>query len=170
MSHPISSSSNSATSHSSTSHSSTSHPSTSISSASQDIQELYENALRARKNSYSPYSSCKVGAAIKTSDGKIYVGCNVENASYGGTICAERSAIVKAVSDQGLIKIKELMVVTDATPPWPPCGLCRQVIAEFASETVVYLANLKDELSTMTFQDIFPQAFTGAHLPSPPAD
>ena len=139
--------------------------STSISSASKEVRELFESALRTRGNSHSPYSSCKVGAVIKTSDGNIYSGCNVENASYGGSICAERSAIVKAVSDQGSIKIKELMVVTDATPPWPPCGMCRQVIAEFGSEIIVYLANLKGDLSTLTFQEIFPQAFTGSYLP-----
>jgi cytidine deaminase len=135
-----------------------------ISSASKEVQELYENALRTRQNSYSPYSSCKVGAAIKTTTGKIYSGCNVENASYGGSICAERSAIVQAVSEQGTVRIKEVMVVTDATPPWPPCGMCRQVIAEFGSDVTVYLANLKGDFITKTFQEIFPLAFTGDHL------
>jgi cytidine deaminase len=139
--------------------------SSSIASASKDVQELFGKALQTRENSHSPYSKCKVGAAIKTSDGNIYSGCNVENASYGGSICAERSAIVKAVSDQGVVKIKEVMVVTDATPPWPPCGMCRQVMAEFGTETVIYLANLKGDLNIMTFQEIFPQAFTGAQLP-----
>lgn len=139
--------------------------SNSISSASQAIQELYKKALAVRENSYSPYSGCKVGAAIKTSKGTIYSGCNVENASYGGSICAERSAVVKAVSDQGTLQIQEVMVVTDASPPWPPCGMCRQVIAEFGAEIVVYLANLKGEYSTLPFQEIFPQAFTGSYLP-----
>ena len=137
---------------------------TSVFKATQAIQELFKIALQARDNSYSPYSTCKVGAAIRTSDGKIYSGCNVENASYGGSICAERSAVVKAVSDQGAIKIKEVMVVTDASPPWPPCGMCLQVLAEFTSDTIIYLTNLKGELTTVTFQELFPQAFTGAHL------
>src|SRR4051794_18812564 len=110
-----------------------------IAAASKEIQELYQVALKVRENSHSPYSHCKVGAALKTSTGKIFAGCNVENASYGASICAEQSAIVKAVSELGPIQIREILVVTDATPPWSPCGICRQVIAEFGSEMAVYL-------------------------------
>ena len=138
----------------------------SISTAPKEIQTLFEKALRARENSYSPYSKCKVGAAITTSDGAIYSGCNVENASYGGTICAERSAILQAVSNQGALRIQEIIVVTDASPPWPPCGLCRQVIAEFGTEATLYMANLKGEYNRVKFQEIFPNAFTGSHLPT----
>jgi cytidine deaminase len=98
-------------------------------------------------------------------DGQIFGGCNVENASYGGTVCAERIAIFKAISEGAVHSIKEVMVVSDAEKPWPPCGFCRQVIAEFGSEdTLVYTANLQGKMKTFKFGDIFPEAFTPAHL------
>jgi len=128
-------------------------------------KKLLAAAIKARKNSYSPYSGCKVGAAIRTQDGKIYVGCNVENSSYGGALCAERAAIQGAISAQGKITIAEVLVVTDASPPWPPCGLCRQVIAEFASkDLVIHAANLKGQVHSQPFTKLFPEAFTPAHL------
>src|SRR5690242_15716831 len=101
--------------------------STEIGSASEIVKDLYKMALLAREKSYSPYSGHKVGAAIRTSSGKIYTGCNVENASFGATVCAERTAIQKAISESGPITVTEVMVVTQADPPWPPCGMCRQV-------------------------------------------
>jgi len=130
--------------------------------------DLYEAARKAREFSYSPYSHVKVGAAVRTVDGRIFTGCNVENSSYGGTVCAERVAISKAVSELGKIEIAEVMVVTDASPPWPPCGLCRQVIAEFARPGTrnvdVHAANLQGETRTLLFSELFPDAFTPAHL------
>jgi len=131
------------------------------------IKELFEAAKKAQKKSYSPYSQCQVGAAIRTTQGKIFSGCNVENASYGATVCAERVAIQKAVSEMGSIQLKELMVVTHASPPWPPCGMCRQVIAEFGTEITLYLANLKGEIQTASFKQLFPQAFDPSHLKKP---
>jgi cytidine deaminase len=128
-----------------------------------DQKKLFDLAARARENSHSPYSKHKVGAALRTSDGKIYTGCNVENSSYGGTICAERTAISKAVSEQGKIQIAEILVVTDSSPPWPPCGICRQVIAEFG-EPVIHSANLKGEVQSESFAALFPRAFTPGHL------
>ncbi len=130
------------------------------------IQLLYQKALESRARSYSPYSRHKVGAALRLEDGRVFGGCNVENSSYGGTVCAERTAILKAVSESDQpIRIAEVVVVTDATPPWPPCGLCRQVIAEFAGpETPLHSTNLAGDVVTSTFGELFPNAFTPGHL------
>lgn len=135
-----------------------------ISSASDDIKNLYKMALLAREKSYSPYSGHKVGAAVRTSDGKIYTGCNIENSSYGATVCAERTAIQKAVSENGLIAISEIMIVTKADPPWPPCGLCRQVIAEFGKDVTLYTSNVEGRLETFKLEALFPESFTPSHL------
>lgn len=129
-----------------------------------EIQDLYRLACAARERAYCPYSGYQVGAALRTLDGRVYSGCNVENASYGATNCAERVAIQKAVSEQGSCEIKDILVVTDATPPWPPCGLCRQVIAEFGPRCTVYAANLNGEIVVMTLQELLPFAFTPDHL------
>jgi cytidine deaminase len=127
--------------------------------------ELFKAAQKARLNSYSPYSGHKVGAAIRLKTGEIFGGCNIENSSYGGTNCAERVAIQKAVSELGKIEISEICVVTDAKDPWPPCGLCRQVIAEFArNETKIHSANLSGVVRTTTLGKIFPEAFTPDYL------
>ena len=127
------------------------------------LKDLYEAAREARSLAYCPYSGHKVGAAIRASDGKIYSGCNVENSSYGATICAERVAIQKAVSE-GRTKVREVLVITDAVPPWPPCGMCRQVIGEFGRDAVIHSANLAGEIKTVPFDDLFPDAFTPGHL------
>lgn len=127
--------------------------------------ELYQEAKKSREHSYSPYSGHKVGAAIQLKNGKIFSGCNVENSSYGGTICAERTAILKAVSECGPIQIEAVLVVTDSPEPWPPCGMCRQVIAEFAKpETPIHAANLSGVIKTKKFGEIFPDAFTPDYL------
>jgi cytidine deaminase len=125
-------------------------------------QELYAQALKSRGNSYSPYSGHKVGAALRLSDGRVFGGCNVENSSYGGTICAERTAIVKAASESSApISVTEVVVVTDASPPWPPCGLCRQILSEFATPaTRVHATNLEGEIVSTTFGKLLPNAFT----------
>ena len=131
-----------------------------IEQAPLEVRKLYETAQTVRANSYSPYSSCRVGAALRTVDGAIYVGCNVENASYGATICAERAAILAAVGAQGKLKIAEMLVLSDASPPWPPCGECLQVIAEFAAaNTLVHCANEAGEWRSTTFERLLPQAF-----------
>ena len=125
-------------------------------------------AINVRNNSYSPYSKFKVGAALKLSNGKTFAGCNVENSSYGGAICAERSAVCNAVSAEGPgIKIEEIVISTDTTPPSTPCGICRQVIFEFASPTcVVHLVNLKEEVVTYPFAELFPHGFDKNSLPT----
>jgi cytidine deaminase len=127
---------------------------------------LLKAAKKAQKNSYSPYSKFRVGAALLTDKGKIVSGCNVENASYGATICAERVAILKAVSE-GAKSIKEMMVFTQSDPASPPCGLCCQMMAEFGGrEMIVHLANQKGRISSSRFKEYFPRAFDPKFLKS----
>lgn len=127
--------------------------------------KLFKAASEVQKRAHAPYSNALIGAAVLMSDGKIYTGCNVENASFGGTVCAERVAIFKAVSEGAPKQIKEVLVVSDAEKPWPPCGFCRQVIAEFANEsTLIHTANLQGKIKTFQFSEIFPEAFTPKHL------
>ena len=128
------------------------------------LKKLIEAAKKVQTHSYSPYSGYRVGAAILTKSGNIYSGCNVENSSFGATVCAERVAIQNAISHEGNIEIVEVAVVTDATPPWPPCGMCRQVISEFAQTgthaTKIHTANHKGEIFSYEFQNLMPEAFT----------
>lgn len=133
------------------------------------IQSLHEIALKAMENSYSPYSGKQVGAAIELTNGKIYSGCNVENSSYGGTVCAERVAVWKAVSEEGPgIQIRRVSVATDASPPWPPCGLCRQVVNEFAAANCeIHLINKAGDVKTFAHQDLFPHGFDRSALNAP---
>lgn len=129
-----------------------------------DIKELIRNALKARENAYVPYSNFKVGAAILTEDDKIYSGCNIENASFGATNCAERTAIFKAVSE-GHNKIKAIAVVGDTSTYTYPCGICRQVISEFAdADSTVILAKNENEYITKTLEEVLPGAFTRKDL------
>ena len=123
---------------------------------------LRDKALDASTRAYSPYSTAKVGAAIETTDGKVYQGCNIENASYGGTVCAERVAIWKAVSD-GHMKLKRIYVYTK--DGWPPCGMCLQVISEFADPSLeITLGNEAEVETTKKFKEFLPHAFTPDHL------
>ncbi|XGC79679.1 cytidine deaminase [Bdellovibrio bacteriovorus] len=127
-------------------------------------KKLFEAACEVQKKAHAPYSNAYIGAAVLMGD-KIFTGCNVENASYGGTVCAERVAIFKAVSEGAHKVISEVLVVSDAEKPWPPCGFCRQVIAEFANEqTVIHTANLQGKIKSFQFPEIFPEAFTPKHL------
>lgn len=128
------------------------------------FSELLAKALEAQKKAHAPYSHKYIGAAVLMDDGKIYGGCNVENASYGGTVCAERVAIFKAISE-GAKHIQEVMVVSSEQNPWPPCGFCRQVIAEFAGpETQIHLANPQGQSRSLKFIELFPEAFGPVHL------
>lgn len=131
-----------------------------------DLQKkLFEAASLVQKRAHAPYSGAHIGAAVLMEDGSIYSGCNVENASYGGTVCAERVAIFKAVSEGAPKKILQVMVISDADTPWPPCGFCRQVIAEFANpDTQIHTANLQGKMKSFKFSEIFPEAFTPQHL------
>jgi len=129
-----------------------------------DYKELVIKALEARENSYSPYSKFKVGAAVLTENDLIYTGCNIENASYGATNCAERTAIFKAVSD-GYIKLKAIALVGDTSTHTYPCGICRQVIAEFSSDdTAIILVKNENDYIVKTMDEILPGAFTKKDL------
>ncbi len=128
------------------------------------INELFQRALETRKNSYSPYSNFPVGAAILTDKGKIFTGCNVENSSFGGTVCAERNAIFQGVCQTGKITIDKVLVITD--PLAVPCGFCLQVISEFAHEkTEIILCDLTGPKKQELFNDYMPQPFDKSSLP-----
>lgn len=120
-------------------------------------KELLAAALAARENAYAPYSKFKVGAAVETADGHIFTGCNVENASYGLTCCAERNAVFAAISS-GARSFKALCVVADTEEPVAPCGACRQVLAEFPFEKII-LANCKGLTKIMTVAELLPYGF-----------
>lgn len=126
----------------------------------QYIQKLIDCATVALEKSYSPYSRFGVGAALLCEDGTIYEGCNIENASYGLTNCAERTAIFKAVSE-GYTKFKALAVVADTEGPCSPCGACRQVISEFEIPYII-MANLKGDYTVVELDELLPFRF-GAH-------
>ncbi|PWK08409.1 cytidine deaminase [Tumebacillus permanentifrigoris] len=121
--------------------------------------QLIDRARSARENAYVPYSKFPVGAALLLDDGRVISGCNIENASYGLSNCAERTAIFKAVSE-GKPTIKHIAVIADTDGPVSPCGMCRQVMAEFCSpETPVTLTNLKNDVLETTVGELLPFAF-----------
>ena len=119
---------------------------------------LIAAARKARENAVADFSHFKVGAALETDAGEIVTGCNVENASYGLTICAERVAIFKALSD-GKRSFKRIAVVADTPSPTPPCGACRQIIWEFCGDIDVIVANLTEITLTMRMKDLLPLPF-----------
>lgn len=128
------------------------------------LTELEGIAREASKNAYTPYSQFSVGAAILTGSGKIFSGCNVENASYGMTTCAERIAIFKAVSE-GEQQVKAVVTYTPTVDPLPPCGACRQVINEFGPECVVVcLCDSEDKRMVVLLKDILPGAVNIEHV------
>lgn len=122
-----------------------------------DAKELMKIARKARQNAYAPYSHFAVGAALLAESGRVYTGCNIENASYGLTCCAERNAIFAAVG-AGERRFKMLAVAADSPEPVAPCGACRQVIAEFGIPLVV-MGNLKEATKTMTAEELLPYGF-----------
>ncbi|MFO0796903.1 MAG: cytidine deaminase [Gemmataceae bacterium] len=124
---------------------------------------LVAAAAIARSRAFAPYSKFQVGAALETADGDIVMGCNVESASYGLTMCAERTAIFKGVSE-GRLRFVKVAVVTDTDAPTPPCGACRQLLWEFAPDAVVLLANLKGDVVKFTVRELLPAAFDAAQL------
>ena len=127
------------------------------------LQELIETAKSARLRSIAPFSNFLVGAAVKTEDGKVYTGCNVESASYGLTVCAERVAIWKALSE-GERKFTELAIVADTATLTPPCGTCRQIIWEFSRNATIVLANLRGESEIVSIRELLPRAFDARFL------
>ncbi len=124
-----------------------------------DRKALVAAATEARERAYAPYSRFKVGAALLCKDGSVYTGCNVENASYGLTCCAERTAIFKAVSD-GKTEFVSIAIVLDSPDPSAPCGACRQVIYEFGPSIEVIMANVgSDRMDVMSIAELLPRAF-----------
>jgi cytidine deaminase len=127
-------------------------------------QELIAEALKAREFAYVPYSKFKVGAALLTEDGKVYKGCNIENAAYSLCNCAERTALFKAYSE-GEKSFKMLAVAADTPGPVSPCGACRQVISELCSPNMpVILTNLNGQVKEMTVEELLPGAFSSEDL------
>ena len=121
-------------------------------------EKLIEMAEEAMKNAYAPYSSFSVGAAVLTDDGSVYTGCNIENSSYGATICAERTAIVKAVSE-GKRKFEKIAIVSSSGDLTYPCGMCRQVMSEFMIDGIVVLKDKDGNITEEKVKELIPKSF-----------
>ncbi len=126
-------------------------------------ETLIAAARAARENAHAPYSNFRVGAAVRAKSGRVFVGCNVENATYGLTICAERLAIFKAISE-GERGFAALAVVTDTEVLTPPCGACRQIIWEFCGDVEIVLANLRGKVELHRAAALFPRPFDSSFL------
>ncbi|ORY99626.1 cytidine deaminase-like protein [Lobosporangium transversale] len=122
------------------------------------VEDLISQSLEARNNSYSPYSQFRVGAALLTMDGRVFQGCNVENASYGGAICAERTAFVKAVSE-GYRRFVAIAVACDYNRFITPCGICRQFMNEFGKKLEIFFVNDDRTYRQAVLEDLLPYAF-----------
>lgn len=128
-----------------------------------EYDALIVAAKRAREHAHAKFSNFKVGAGLRAASGKIYGGSNVENATYGLTMCAERVAIFKAISE-GERKFEAIAVVTDTATLTPPCGACRQIIWEFCGDVPVIMANLKGQVETVRMSQLFPKPFDASKL------
>jgi cytidine deaminase len=128
-----------------------------------EYDTLISAACQARENAHAPYSNFRVGAALRATSGRIFGGCNVENATYGLTVCAERIAIFKAISE-GERGFDAISVVTDTDTMTPPCGACRQLIWEFCGDVPVVMANLKGKIEVIQMSALFPKPFDSSHL------
>jgi cytidine deaminase len=127
------------------------------------MTELLTAALAARNNAHAPYSKFLVGAALEDISGRIHTGCNVENATYGLTVCAERVAVLKAVSE-GVRKFTRIAIAADTETLTPPCGACRQILWEFCGDIEVTLVNPRAKSETMRMRDLLPRAFDASFL------
>ena len=126
---------------------------------------LIDAALAVRLNAYAKFSNFRVGAAIEDVDGRIHTGCNVENATYGLTVCAERVAVFKAISEGvGIRKFRRVAVAADTEILTPPCGACRQILWEFCGDIPLVLANLHGKTETYQLKDLLPRAFDASYL------
>lgn len=128
-----------------------------------EYEQLVAAARHARENAHAAYSNFRVGAALRAASGRIFGGCNVENATYGLTVCAERVAIFKAISE-GERGFDAIAVVTDTDVLTPPCGACRQLIWEFCGDVPVVLANLRGKQEVMRMRELFPKPFDASNL------
>ncbi|HLJ14586.1 MAG TPA: cytidine deaminase [Bryobacteraceae bacterium] len=127
------------------------------------MDKLLESALKARQNAHAPFSHFAVGAAVEDEAGRIFTGCNIENATYGLTICAERVAVFKAISE-GARKFRRVAVAADTEMLTPPCGACRQILWEFCGNIRLALVNLHGQTETMQLKDLFPRPFDASLL------
>ncbi|MGA2212885.1 MAG: cytidine deaminase [Bryobacteraceae bacterium] len=124
---------------------------------------LIESALAARTKAHAPYSQFQVGAALESTDGRVFTGCNVENATYGLTVCAERVAVFKAISE-GARTFQRIAVAADTDVLTPPCGACRQILWEFCGDIELTLTNLHGKSETLHLKDLFPRPFDASFI------
>ena len=124
---------------------------------------LASAALAARENAHAPYSHFRVGAALEDASGRVHTGCNVENATYGLTLCAERVAVFKAISE-GARKFRRIAIAADTDELTPPCGACRQILWEFCGDIEIMLVNPRGKTETLQLKDLFPRAFDASYL------
>ena len=124
---------------------------------------LQAAALAALKNAHAPYSKFRVGAALEDASGRVHTGCNIENATYGLTLCAERVAVFKAVSE-GAREFRRIAVAADTETLTPPCGACRQILWEFCGDIEIVLVNLHGKSETLRLKELFPRAFDASFL------
>src|SRR5947207_1109928 len=127
------------------------------------MNALTQAALAARRNAHAPFSNFKVGAALEDDSGRIHTGCNVENATYGLTLCAERVAVFKAISE-GARKFTRIAVAADTDTLTPPCGACRQILWEFCGDVDLTLVNLRGKTESFRLKDLFPRPFDASFL------
>jgi len=127
------------------------------------LDALTESALTARRNAHAPFSHFQVGAALEDASGRIHTGCNVENATYGLTVCAERVAVFKAISE-GARKFTRIAVAADTDVLTPPCGACRQILWEFCGDVELILVNPRGKTETFRLKDLFPRPFDASFL------
>jgi cytidine deaminase len=127
------------------------------------MDPLVEAAQQVRENAYAPFSNFRVGAALEDEAGRVFAGCNVENATYGLTVCAERVAVYKALSE-GSNTFRRMVVVADTDALTPPCGACRQILWEFCGDIEVVLANLQGQTEHFRMRDLFPRPFDVSFL------
>ena len=124
---------------------------------------LITDAIRARENAHAPFSNFKVGAALEDENGRIFTGCNIENATFGLTLCAERVAVFKALSE-GARKFRRIAIAADTEKLTPPCGACRQILWEFCGDIEIVLANLRGDMESLRLASLFPRAFDASFL------
>jgi cytidine deaminase len=127
------------------------------------MTKLVDAALAARLNARAPFSNFKVGAALEDETGRIFTGCNVENATFGLTMCAERVAVFKAVSE-GAQEFRRIAIAADTDLLTPPCGACRQILWEFCGDVEIALVNLEGKTETLRLKDLFPRPFDASFL------
>ena len=126
-------------------------------------QRLLDAALAAREHAHAPFSSFRVGAALEDATGGIHKGCNIENATYGLTLCAERVAVFKAVSE-GVREFRRVAIAADTDSLTPPCGACRQILWEFCGDIEIILINLRGASESLRLADLFPRPFDASFL------